>query len=87
MSPTGYGTRSLSEAELGDLWDISIRYLEKFDFGADSPHLPSFRSLLRSPPAKFLELGADQLLTGSFRGGVYPNPHFWASVDGRWVLG
>ena len=66
-STTKYGIRTLTRDELGELWDVPLSSLERL---ADSPAL--LRGLLSSPPAKFLELGADMLLTASFRG-VAPN--------------
>ena len=67
-SPTRYGRQTLSWMELGGLWDVPIRLLDQIDSGEEG--FATLRGLLVTPPAKFLECGTDQLLTGSFRGGL-----------------
>ena len=50
------------------LWDIPILFMARF--GDPQEDLAVLEQLLDLPPAKFLELGTDQLLTSHFRGGV-----------------
>ena len=66
-SPTKYGRRVLSWNELMMLWDVPILFSALF--GRSEEDLSVLERLLDSPPAKFLELGTDMLLTGCFRGG------------------
>ena len=56
------------------LWDVPILFRDLFNKLPDD--LAVMEHLLALPPGKFLELGADQLLTGYFRGG-------WECI--RWV--
>ena len=50
------------------LWDVMILFMALF--GNFSKDLVVLENLLDLPPAKFLGLGTDQLLTGYFRGGA-----------------
>ncbi|KAL7537841.1 hypothetical protein ACHAXR_008130, partial [Thalassiosira sp. AJA248-18] len=67
-SPTKFGRRSLAWKELCDLWDVPISVVDQA--AKDESDMVLLRSLFDSPPAKFLELGADALLIGFGRGGV-----------------
>ena len=58
----------LSWRELTMLWDIPILFMALF--GKSMEDMNVLEKLLDSPPAKFLELGTDLLLTGYFRGGL-----------------
>ena len=53
------------------LWDVPILFMAFF--GKSSKDLVVLENLLVSPPAKFPELGTDQLLTGYSRGGAGPS--------------
>ena len=64
-SPTKYSRRRLSWSEISMLWDIPILFMALF--GKSSKDLVVLENLLDSPPAKFLELGTDHLLTDYFR--------------------
>jgi hypothetical protein len=66
-SPTGLGSRSLSLMELGGLWDIPISVMDSL-VGPASGNI--YRALFDTPPTKSLLVGADSLLTTSFRGGL-----------------
>ena len=66
-SPTKYGRWLLSWKEPTMLWDVPILFSALF--GKSVKDLSVLERLLDSPPAKFLGLGADVLLTGCFRGG------------------
>lgn len=66
-SPTGWGTRSLTVAELGSVWDVPIGMLDYV--AAFPPDAHWVRSLVDGPPGKMLQLGTDLLLTAEFRGG------------------
>ena len=59
---------SWKELALAMLWDIPILFMALF--GKFMEDLNVLKKLLDSPPAQFLELGTDLLLTGYFRGGV-----------------
>ena len=66
-SPTGFGRRELTPAELGDLWDVPISLMEALVTRPEGSQVIHY--LLFSPPGKFLELGVDALLTNRcFRG-------------------
>ncbi|KAL7528707.1 LOW QUALITY PROTEIN: hypothetical protein ACHAXR_002586 [Thalassiosira sp. AJA248-18] len=67
-SPTKFGRRSLAWEELCDLWDVPISVVDQA--AKDETDMVLLRALFDSPPAKFLELGADALLIGFGRGGV-----------------
>ena len=66
-SPTGLGSRSLSLMELGGLWDIPILVMDSL-VGPAAGDI--YRALFDTPPTKSLLVGADSLLTTSFRGGL-----------------
>ncbi|KAL3786657.1 hypothetical protein ACHAW5_001375 [Stephanodiscus triporus] len=66
-SPSGYGSRRLTGAELGALWDMPISVLDALPVHSTEPLL---QGILRSAPTKILFAGADSLLTASFRGGL-----------------
>jgi len=66
-SPTGLRSRSLSLMELGGLWDIPISVMDSL-VGPASGNI--YRALFDTPPTKSLLVGADSLLTTSFRGGL-----------------
>ena len=66
-SPTGFGTRSLSQAELGDLWDVPILLQDLIK--GDVRWERVVGSLVRSPPAKILLMGGDAVVTRWLRGG------------------
>jgi hypothetical protein len=63
---TGLGVRSLSWPELAALWDVPILISDRLTQPSDVELLRGFCS---SAPAKVLFVGADVLLTTSFRGG------------------
>ncbi|EJK63934.1 hypothetical protein THAOC_15381 [Thalassiosira oceanica] len=67
FSPTGFGRRAVTPLEIAALWDVSILVTDRISA------MTTFRGLIRAlgatPPAKFLQFGADRLLTGGFRGG------------------
>ncbi|EJK49060.1 hypothetical protein THAOC_32100 [Thalassiosira oceanica] len=67
FSPTGFGRRAVTPLEIAALWDVSILVTDKISA------MTTFRGLIRAlgatPPAKFLQFGADRLITGGFRGG------------------
>jgi len=66
-SPSGYGLRSLSARELGDLWDVPILFM---DFLLDQEVGDLMGAICRTPPSNLLHSGADLLLTSCFRGGI-----------------
>ena len=66
-SPSGYGLRSLSARELGDLWDVPILFMESL---TDQEVGDLMGAICRTPPSKLLHSGADLLLTNGFRGGL-----------------
>ena len=67
FSPSGYGYRSLTHAELGGLWDLPISVLDSLpERGAAE----TLHALFQTAPTKILFAGADFLLTASFRGGL-----------------
>ena len=66
-SPTGLGSRSLSFMELGGLWDIPISVMDSL-VGPAAGDI--YMALFDTPPTKTLLVGADSLLTTSFRGGL-----------------
>jgi hypothetical protein len=66
-SPTGLGSRSLSLMKLGGLWDIPISVMDSL-MGPASNDI--YRAFFDTPPTKSLLVGADSLLTTSFRGGL-----------------
>ena len=66
-SPSGYGSRSLSARELGDLWDVPILFMESL---TDQEVGDLMGAICRTPPSKLLHSGADLLLTNGFRGGL-----------------
>ncbi|EJK62140.1 hypothetical protein THAOC_17263, partial [Thalassiosira oceanica] len=67
FSPTGFGRRAVTPLEIAALWDVSILVTDRISA------MTTFRGLIRAlgatPPAKFLQFGADRLITGGFRGG------------------
>ncbi|EJK72702.1 hypothetical protein THAOC_05737, partial [Thalassiosira oceanica] len=67
FSPTGFGRRAVTPLEMAALWDVSILVTDRISA------MTTFRGLIRAlgatPPAKFLQFGADRLITGGFRGG------------------
>jgi hypothetical protein len=66
-SPSGYGSRCLTRAELGGLWDMPISVLDVLPLqGADT----LLRTICRLAPTKILFTGAGFLLTLSLRGGL-----------------
>ncbi len=66
-SPSGYGLRCLTGAELGGLWDMPISVLDVLPpQGADT----LLRAIYRMAPTEILFAGADFLQTLSFRGGL-----------------
>ena len=67
FSPSGFGRRRATVRELADLWDLSILVSEAVGSRADFGSMVA--SCCRTPPGKFLQYGADLLLTGGFRGG------------------
>ena len=68
-SPTGFGRRELTPAELGDLWDVPISLMEDLVTRPEGSQV--IHSLISSPPGKFLEIGVNAFLTDRcFRGGV-----------------
>ncbi len=67
FSPSGYGSWSLSGAELGALWDIPISVLDAFPAQGSERIL---HGIFRSASTKILFAGTDFLLTSSFRGGL-----------------
>jgi len=66
-SPSGYGSRSLSARELGDLWDVPILFMDSL---SDQEVGDLMGAICRTPPSKLLHSGADLLLTSCFRGGL-----------------
>jgi hypothetical protein len=64
-SPSGYGSRSLSARELGDLWDVPILFMDSL---SDQEVGDLMGAICRTPPSKLLHSGADLLLTSCFRG-------------------
>ena len=60
-SRTGFGTRSLTQAELGDLWDVPILLQDLIKGDARWGRVVG--SLVRSPPAKMLLMGGDAVVT------------------------
>ena len=56
------------------LWDVPILFVAFVEKSAEN--LAVLEKLLASPLAIFLELGADQLLTGYLGGGVGPSSVF-----------
>ena len=65
-SPSGWGQRRLTPAELADLWNAPISLVDVWD-GANCGDV--LRSLTLSAPAKILSAGADYLLSCYIRGG------------------
>ena len=66
-SPSGLGSRVLTLSELGCLWDIPISVMDSL-VGPTSGDI--YRAIFDTPPTKTLLVGADSLLTTSFRGGL-----------------
>jgi len=66
-SITGLGIRPLSWPELAALWDVPILISDRLSEASDVDLL---RGFCLSAPAKVLFVGADALLTTSFRGGT-----------------
>ena len=66
-SDTGFVLRSLTWQEKAALWDVPIRMVD--EAGKRDDLVPIVETLFVTPPAKFLELGADALLSAVFRGG------------------
>ena len=66
-SPSGYGARSLSARELGDLWDVPNLFMDSLS-NQEVGDLMS--AICRTLPSKLLHSGADALLTSCFRGGI-----------------
>ena len=64
---TGFVLRPLSWQEKAALWDVPIRMVD--EAGKRDDFVPIVEALFVTPPAKFLELGADALLSAVFRGG------------------
>ena len=84
-SPTGYGIRPLTAAELADLWDVPLLFQElaaKVDGGSRR-----IKDLLQSPPAKILALGGDSLLANYFlperRGHPYASRRLQTTAHGK----
>ncbi|EJK52207.1 hypothetical protein THAOC_28549, partial [Thalassiosira oceanica] len=67
FSPTGFGRRAVTPLEIAALWDVSILVTDKISAMTTLGGL--IRVLGGTPPAKFLQFGADRLITGGFRGG------------------
>ncbi len=59
-SPSGYGSRSLSARELGNLWDVPILFMDSL---SDQEVGDLTGAICRTPPSKLLHSGADLLLT------------------------
>jgi len=66
-SDTGFVFRPLTWQEKAALWDVPIRMVD--EAGKRDDFVPIVEALFVTPPAKFLELGADALLSAVFRGG------------------
>ena len=66
-SGTGFVLRTLTWKETAGLWDVPIRMVDEASKRDD--FVPIIDALFVTPPAKFLELGADALLSAVFRGG------------------
>ena len=66
-SDTGFVLRPLSWQEKAGLWDVPIRMVDEASKRDD--FVPIVEALFVTPPAKFLELGADALFSAVFRGG------------------
>ncbi len=66
-SPSGWGSRTLSELELAALWDVPILVLDLLSGGEGYGIL---RGFCASAPGKVLFAGTDALLTTSFWGGL-----------------
>ncbi len=64
--PSGYRSWHLLAWELGDLWDVSILFLDSLQ---DLEVAPLMAALCLLPPSKLLHMGADVLLITGFRGG------------------
>ncbi len=67
MSPSGYGLCSFLARELGDLWDVPIRFLDSL---LDLEVMGLMADICKSPPSKLLHTEADLLLTSAFQGGL-----------------
>ena len=67
FSPSGYGFRTLTPAELGGLWDLPISVLDSLPERGAAEML---HALFRTAPTTILFAGADFLSTASFRGGL-----------------